>query len=418
MNRVSRRSGVAGRRLPCAEGGSIVEDQILARRLAAAEAETPLAAVVYRSVADRRLSPARLGELLDAARARNAEENLTGLLLYDGERFVQWLEGPADGLHRVWTSIQADGRHADIELLGTPRLPVRLFRSWDMGLAGRSRTIAEGVDDVVLVDQRFLGQLDAGCHSLGALLDLLARVAPTESDLSTAQTHEERSEHLRVLCLDHVLPLVQLRHGVGVDPEAPLGHVGAQLPRIDPDFVDRFADHLRFGDPEAAARVWRRLRSLGCTPASLHMDLVEPTARRLGDLWADDACSGAELLLAQIDLLSMARRDAPASAARTRAEQPQVLVASPPGADNLLGPALAAARLEALQCHVEFLTPDGDEELGVRLADAAGDRPLRVMLYGRQVAEDPHLHARVDADAAFATLAEFGHATVEGLGDR
>ncbi|MEE4301947.1 MAG: BLUF domain-containing protein [Pseudomonadales bacterium] len=424
----------------------MAEDHVVVRSAVdATHRATGLGAIVYRSRADKRLSTARLGELLATARSRNAREGLSGLLLFDGTHFLQWLEGPVDALRRVWSSIQADPRHSELELIGRPDLPVRLFRGWDMGLAGPSRGIAEGIDDVVLVDQAFFEQLEGAGASLAGLLELLARVAPTESVLSTAPRVDEREEHVRVLCLDHVLPIVEARHGLPVDQPVSRRAADARLPRIDPAFIRRFADHLRASDHEAAERVWRRLVSLGCSPASLCSDLVEPTARRLGDLWAQDSCSGADLAIAETELLLLLRRDTSPAAPRARLRQPKVLVSAMPGAHNVLGPALAAARLESMQCCTECLHPETDDELDVRLVEtdthnlvialdpvhglsvdadaldrtvkaareAMHNRGLRVMLYGRQVAEDPGIGKRAHADSAYATLSELNVDSME-----
>ena len=427
-------------------GGTLLEDHLVVTSGPDfANGSTGLAAVVYRSVADRNLGTRRLGDLLEAARSRNAREGLSGLLLYDGTHFLQWLEGPTDALHRVWSSIQADRRHEQVELIGRPQLPVRLFRGWDMGLAGRSRSIAEGIDDVVLVDQDFFGQLEDAGRSLGGLLDLLARVAPTQSVLSTAPKEDPRTEHMRVLCLDHVLPIVESGHGLPVDQPLRRQAADARLPRIDPAFIHRFADHVRTSDHEGAERVWKRLVGLGCTPAGLCSDLVEPTARRLGDLWAEDACSGADLAMAQAELLMLIRGGTPPAAPRVRADQPKVLISSMPGTHNVLGPALAALRLEAMQCCTECVHPETDEELDLRLLEtdthnliialdpihccsadaeildrtvqaaraAMHNRGLRVMLYGRQVSADPGIGSRAHADSAYATLAELNASAME-----
>lgn len=423
-----------------------MEDHVVVRSAAnATHGANALAAIVYRSRADRNLSTRRLGELLATARSRNAREGLSGILLYDGIHFLQWLEGPADALHRVWSSIQNDPRHTELELLGRPELPVRLFRGWEMGLAGRSRGIAEGVDDVVLVEQPFFEQLDATNSSLAGLLDLLARVAPTASVLSTAPKADAREEHVRVLCLDHVLPIVEAHHGLQVDQPVTRRAADARLPRIDPAFIMRFAEHLRASDHESAERVWKRLVGLGCSPASLCSDLVEPTARRLGDLWADDACSGADLAIAETELLLLMRRDTSPTAPRARLDQPKVLVTAMPGAHNVLGPALAAARFESMQCCTECVHPETDEELDLHLLErdthnlvialdpvhgcsvdadvldrtvraarkAMHNRGLRVMLYGRQVADDPGIGLQAHADSAYATLAELNVGSLE-----
>jgi len=216
-------------------------------------------------------------------------------------------------------------------------------------------------------------------------------------------------------------------------------------PRIDRAFIDRFADHLRSSEFEAAERVWQRLIELGCTPSMLCNDLVEPAARRLGDLWAVDGCTGADLVIAETGMLMLARKDSPPMAPPARAGQPHVLVSAPPGSKKVLGPALAALRLEAMQYWTETLYPGSDQELDERLVEsgistllialdpvhgssidataldrtvlaaraALPNRGLRVMLYGRQVSEDPSIRARTHADSAYATLAELNASTLD-----
>ncbi len=405
-----------------------------------------LAAVVYRSLAAPRLTPADLGEMLASARARNAAEHLSGLLLYDGERFFQWLEGPVEGVESVWNSIQLDARHSHVELIGRPNLPYRLFNGWEMGLAGTSRSIAEGIEDVLLVDNAYLARIGAAGRSLGGMLELLADLSPKESLLSRGQSVADRREHIRVLCLDHVIPAVEERHGVGASMPTSQQMPGIKRPpRIDRAFIDRFADHLRSSEFIAAERVWQRLIELGCTPSMLCNDLVEPAARRLGDLWAVDGCTGADLVIAETGMLMLVRKDAPPLAPQARVGQPHVLVSAPPGSKKVLGPALAALRLEAMQYWTETLYPSSDHELDQRLVDsgistllialdpihgrsidasvldrtvlaaraALPNRGLRVMLYGRQVSEDPSIRARTHADSAYATLAELNASTLD-----
>uniref|UniRef100_UPI0013DAEED6 BLUF domain-containing protein n=1 Tax=Stenotrophomonas maltophilia TaxID=40324 RepID=UPI0013DAEED6 len=61
--------------------------------------------LVYRSLAVEPPSARALQRILEVARRRNATEGLTGLLVHDQGCFVQWLEGPPEGLDRVWESI-------------------------------------------------------------------------------------------------------------------------------------------------------------------------------------------------------------------------------------------------------------------------------------------------------------------------
>mgnify|MGYP006156611073 CR=1 FL=1 len=100
--------------------------------------EEPIAQLVYRSAAAGPMGHAELARLLEQARARNEAERLTGLLVYDQGRFVQWLEGPTTGVERIWDSIRRDSRHVEIERLHTPWHPERLFPEWRMQFGTRA----------------------------------------------------------------------------------------------------------------------------------------------------------------------------------------------------------------------------------------------------------------------------------------
>jgi hypothetical protein len=91
-----------------------------------------LHALVYVSSAVRLLSMAEIGELLEKAQARNAEQGVTGVLLYCEGSFMQYLEGPEAGIALVYKIIKADRAHRGIiELLAEP-IETREFPDWSM----------------------------------------------------------------------------------------------------------------------------------------------------------------------------------------------------------------------------------------------------------------------------------------------
>lgn len=96
------------------------------------------ASLTYRSEAAVAPSPSELQSLVSAARTRNQSVGITGMLLYDGGRFLQTLEGPPEAVDRIWSSIQRDPRHGGIEVLSHHIVPARLFSGWDMQLYYRS----------------------------------------------------------------------------------------------------------------------------------------------------------------------------------------------------------------------------------------------------------------------------------------
>ncbi len=75
--------------------------------------------------------------ICQVSRRRNAELSLTGVLLFDGHRFCQWLEGPAASLARVRESIVGDPRHEFIStLVDRPQPAVTATGSWQAGFCG------------------------------------------------------------------------------------------------------------------------------------------------------------------------------------------------------------------------------------------------------------------------------------------
>ncbi len=96
-----------------------------------------LATLCYQSRTSTFRSEEDLEELLSDARERNRRLGVTGMLVHEGERFYQWLEGPREALNALWTSISRDARHEDVELLGEGVTPARLFSDWDLRFVER-----------------------------------------------------------------------------------------------------------------------------------------------------------------------------------------------------------------------------------------------------------------------------------------
>lgn len=93
-----------------------------------------LYAIVYISTAARLLSEQELERLGNSAKARNAEHAVTGVLLHSHGAFMQYLEGPALGLSRVYGIIKTDPLHYGvIDLLREP-IQAREFADWSMAI--------------------------------------------------------------------------------------------------------------------------------------------------------------------------------------------------------------------------------------------------------------------------------------------
>ncbi|RIQ36529.1 diguanylate phosphodiesterase [Bordetella avium] len=93
-----------------------------------------LSTLIYRSRAVVAFDEERLGELIQAARLRNARENITGILLFDGLHFVQLLEGPQNAVDVLYGDIKRDPRHSDVVHLLRDYAPARRFKGDPMAL--------------------------------------------------------------------------------------------------------------------------------------------------------------------------------------------------------------------------------------------------------------------------------------------
>jgi hypothetical protein len=92
-----------------------------------------LRALVYVSSARALLTGQELQQLLQRARANNEKERVTGVLLYCDGSFMQYIEGPADALERVYALIRSDRRHHGIVEIYSARVNCRAFNGWTMG---------------------------------------------------------------------------------------------------------------------------------------------------------------------------------------------------------------------------------------------------------------------------------------------
>lgn len=94
--------------------------------------DMPLHAYAYVSTAREGLDVPELDALLADATAFNRMAGVTGVLMFDGSRFLQYIEGPRDGLASVRARIGNARRHGSITLLAEGPIPTRWFPRWTM----------------------------------------------------------------------------------------------------------------------------------------------------------------------------------------------------------------------------------------------------------------------------------------------
>lgn len=93
-----------------------------------------------------------VADIAGRARTRNASLGITGLLIFDGMRFCQQLEGPQKEVLKLTERIRNDPRHTGVEVLHHGPLAERRFRQFSLAF-----TSVEDTEALVQLEQ-FDGQ--------------------------------------------------------------------------------------------------------------------------------------------------------------------------------------------------------------------------------------------------------------------
>jgi hypothetical protein len=121
--------------------------------------------ILYCSLLAPELPTDVVAHIVAQARARNAQEAITGLLVFDGMRFCHHFEGPRRNVLRLLDRLEADPRHTGMKVLYEGVIELRRYRRFEMGLAHIEE--AEDVEE--------LSRLD-GAEALAQFLSLRPRL--------------------------------------------------------------------------------------------------------------------------------------------------------------------------------------------------------------------------------------------------
>jgi methanogenic corrinoid protein MtbC1 len=411
-----------------------------------------ISAVVYRSRAVRSLAPPDLHALTEVAQSRNAREAVTGLMLYDGGSFFQWLEGPAEGVGRVMNSIRRDPRHTDIEVLNDAPVPSRRFSDWSMKLATPGSMAIAASPDVLKAPAAIVEDLRQRPDAAPVLLVKLVEMSAAEAaDLSMDEAiaqlplQERVATLLKSVVLSTVIPRVA--DGCEKLPQQPVPRQA--LARQAHPRTAELASLLIAADQNAAVELISELLGARHGTASLHGTLFEPAARRLGDLWGEDECSEFDVTLGLCRLQSALRLLADDRAHRLArgAERPLVLIAPVPGELHRIGAAMDNSVLQGAGWSPQCEYPADDAALDALLAGtwfdvldlslsaafrrehllpqiaqtiaharlASRNPALVVVVGGRVFAEESNAGAQVGADMASTTSVNVDRAIMRML---
>ncbi|NNC72978.1 MAG: BLUF domain-containing protein [Sphingomonadaceae bacterium] len=88
--------------------------------------------LIYTSTAKAHITKANVEDILLNSRVKNHSVLITGILLFGGGHFLQYLEGGEDTVTRTFDRIAADDRHYEVTILTKGAIEFREFSRWDM----------------------------------------------------------------------------------------------------------------------------------------------------------------------------------------------------------------------------------------------------------------------------------------------
>lgn len=84
-------------------------------------------------------------EIVGFSQARNAGLGITGALVFSDLHFGQIIEGPAESIMTLRSSILRDPRHTDVRTISDGKTASRRFGHWALAYAGASIVISRAL---------------------------------------------------------------------------------------------------------------------------------------------------------------------------------------------------------------------------------------------------------------------------------
>ena len=89
--------------------------------------------LVYASFATQSFSDAALSDLVERSKIKNAQHEITAVLLHQRGAFLHGIEGEEAKVRALFAIVCADPRHGDSQVLVETRVSKRLFSGQPMG---------------------------------------------------------------------------------------------------------------------------------------------------------------------------------------------------------------------------------------------------------------------------------------------
>jgi hypothetical protein len=92
-----------------------------------------LSQLVYISVRNAECTDQEIEKILESSIRNNGKIDISGVLLYSDQKFLQVLEGEYKQIIELYDTIKEDKRHKNLVMLSLGSIKERNFPSWQMG---------------------------------------------------------------------------------------------------------------------------------------------------------------------------------------------------------------------------------------------------------------------------------------------
>lgn len=245
-------------------------------------------------------------------------------------------------------------------------------------------------------------------------------------DRLTSPLSGERLERLERTIQNELVPRLMTSHRVGPMSPDMAAAAGRALSEED---VNAFVQAVRSPDDTSGAQFIRDALARGATVESVYLDLLAPSARRLGDMWDSDECDFVEVTVALGRMQRLLRDLSQVFLAESGHVEPvgNVLLTCVPGEQHTLGIIMVGEFLLRDGWRVLVGAPWTDSDLHSmvatdwydvigfsvgtesrlnvlrrdirRLKSASRNANIQIMVGGQLFAEDPTMAEQVGANA-------------------
>jgi hypothetical protein len=135
-----------------------------------------LAHLAYVSVRKKNCTDHEIEKILASCKTNNAPLDVTGVLIYSENRFVQYVEGESTVLTSLYDKIKKDARHEKAVMISYSPIASRIFPSWQMGSRKLASDDVNFLTDITTEDKAEFKNILSGRETEGAKVrDLLVK---------------------------------------------------------------------------------------------------------------------------------------------------------------------------------------------------------------------------------------------------